>query len=253
MIKNMKKSLKIMSYFLALGLVTLISNSGNAYATINNNLPAHVVSKQSYQNVQLDDTTLYKMALQGNLVNNENTQVDVSYQDNNKTQVVKIKKMVSKTVFNDGKTTENYSVTAMLTTGVKEEYQESGSYTVGVTLGFNYEKTDFQQNTCYKATSFYSTPTVLDNAFSLASLYQTITAAGRGFTAGGVQTYINESQYQGTFNNPTVGITKSANTGFVKYLVPGEGSGLGTKVTLGYIRKSTGVLYSYDFNLPLIP
>ncbi|MBO0603526.1 hypothetical protein I2483_17815 [Sporosarcina sp. E16_3] len=232
---------KVLYSFFAFLIFFCLGNTASASSIF-------VVSEEYYEEDQLDDDTLYEMALQGELVNNKHTQVEVIYDEETEIEFVKIKKLLTKSTYITGDTNEHYSILAI---GTKEETEDSGSITVRLKVGFNYDKKDFDGVSGYKATSFYATPTLLDSKFKLTSLSQDITASGMGYTSGGTKRFISEDNDQGPFTNPASGAMKSKNTGFLYYLTPNDGSGLGTKATLKYTRTDTGTSYSFPFGVGL--
>jgi hypothetical protein len=237
-----------MAYFLvAFSLFFGVANPSFA-KSMNESKKPTIVHNKNYVTEQLDNETLYEMSMKGELVNNEHTQVVIIIDKESETKLVRITKLLNKTVYSDGQSIENYSVTI---TGNKEETYTSGSFTVGLTVGFDYEKSSFGTSTAYNATNFYSIPTLLDNRFRLSSLSQTINASGQGYTSTGSAVYVNESNSQGPFSNPLSGYNYSKSTGFTRYVTLNDGSGVGTSATLTYIRIDTGSSYSITFPVGL--
>lgn len=132
-----------------------------------------------------------------------------------------------------------------MSTGVKQETDSGES--VKITQGFNYEKRSFSGMACYRATSFFSTPTLTDSRFRLISLKQNITASGQGYKSNGVGTYVNETSNISPISNPVSGKKYPKLTGFVNFVSPNDGSGIGTRATLTYRRIDGTTTYTFSF------
>lgn len=236
----MKKGIALLFIML---FATSLGQAKLTYASTNDSLAnddSEILYEINYQKNQLNNDTLYEMALDNRLVNDETTQVSVYYREGIK--VVKIEKLLNKTVFNDGEEIENYSIMA---TGVKEETTSGAS--VKITQGFDYEKRTFKGMACYRATRFFSTPTLTDSRFRLISLKQNITASGQGYRSDGVGTYVNETSNISPISNPVSGKIYPKSTGFLNFISPNDGSGLGTRATLTYRRIDGTTLYTFSF------
>lgn len=237
---------------LLIGTLILISNTNTAFAEVKNSATKGVISKESYEDKLLDNKTLFDKAEKGELVNNELTQVDVSYQNNGETKVIRINKKLGKEKYSNGGTMENYTVSSLFVTnipGSKVETGTSGSKTVSVTVGMDYNKATFDGGTsyCYNVTKIYATPVLLDSTFTMTKLEQFIDGSGQGYTSDGTPTYVNEGKKSYSQSNPSSNTKYSLSTGYTKYILVNDGSGLGTNATITYKRPNLSTIYTYSF------
>lgn len=216
-----------------------------AHAAFNNDVVQ--ISKVSYMQEQIDNDILYRLALEGKLVNNETTQVTTySLQDN--TTVVEIRKLTDRTLLSNGKIVKNYAVA---TTGTKSESGDSGSTTVGLTVGFNYEKIIIANTSCYKPTYMFVTPYLYDNRFRLYSVSDSLNGSGTGYTASGTATFCLFSDTLGPISYPSSGVQNSKNVFYNYYLNLNDGSGFGTIGNVIYQRIDTGATYTFSLNVSM--
>jgi hypothetical protein len=232
-------------------IVLCIAPSASALSSDN---ATSIVFEKDYRSEQLDYTTLANMALQGDLVNNQHTQVEIYYENEGNTPVVKMKKLLNKKVLSDGQVIETCSIAICGYDQFKKSEQE-GSYTVALTIGCDYV-TKLVENgrvTAYKATRFFATPTLIDSGrFRLTSLSGTIKERGPGYDAEGNPIKAKEDSALDTTSNPISGREYDENTGFDEYVWLQTGIVNGGYIemlgTLKYQRVDTGT--TYTFNLP---
>lgn len=243
---------KIVLSILSIALILNTFTPSNAYALEKNNNNVRVLRKENYQHKQLDNNTLYKMAEDGILVNNENTQVDVSYPDNGETKVVRINKIFDKEVFSNGTINENGSVTEYIVKalGTKTETATDSSITIKAVVGFNYDKLSFDNGTSYsyKITNMFTTPTVLDSTFVMTNLYQKATQNGTGYYGDGKPALTSNTVYY-TKDNPSSGTKYSADTGLNWYVNINDGSGGGTTSTITFKRINNSTTYTFSHSV----
>lgn len=261
------KAKKLYSLVMAI-IIVFSSNVATVYANEKVENKKEIVFNENFTNKQLDNNTLFDMALKGDIVNNNNTQVSVSFQNNGKTKVVKVDKKLETTKFSNGEIIEHGSVTALfiqsiiedtnyLTAagfpGTKVETGRDGSITVQNIVGFDYDKmsVDGGVSYCYKITRIFSTPSLLDSTFTITKLDQFCHLSGSGYTAAGVPTVMTESDKSFSVSNPTSNTQYSISTGYVKYVQSNDGAGFGTTATLTYKRPNYSTTYTFPYSITL--
>lgn len=185
-------------------------------------------------------------------------QTDFSTQEDGKIKIATVNKKLNRKIYSNGEVVDSYSMVAHITqsftiigTGSKEETGTSGSTTVRLAVGFDYEKAtpDGGVTFCYKVTKIYATPTLLDSSFTITNLYQSINGSGVGYDASGNPVMVSEGVKSYNISYPTSGTKYSLNTGYRMYIIPVSGSGVATSATLTYIRSSTGNSYTYTYSV----
>ncbi|MDD2587048.1 MAG: hypothetical protein PHT79_10560 [Syntrophomonadaceae bacterium] len=235
--------------------------------------PKDVVLEQNFEIEQIDNEVLTDMALEGNLVNNKHTKVQVS-KDDEKT-VVTIKKLLKQRELRNGTIEEDHLIlsTAYLTNvdnnpqstdssdqasplGYIEEDENDHpetSYTVGMTVGIYYSTyTSETGQVAYKITSYLNRPVLKDSDFRLYSVYTFASYSGQGFSATGRPLAYVSDMDDFTVDYPQSGKTNTKSSGFTEYVVVIDGvSGGGVNAKLKYQRIIDSKIYTYGFPVDL--
>lgn len=237
----MKKKRLMTSIVLLLMLISFT-------APLSANTSVTVVSNIDYKSVQLDNDTLFEMAMDGNLINNSHTKVDVYYQNDGKEKVVQIKKLLSKKVYSDGTVEESNSDELIGTRYILSDTRtgQDLGYTVRLTVGAQYDTKTKGVLTFFKVIKFWCTPTRLDSSFTLKSLSGKCRAFGVSYDDNGP---INNTSYLSTITNPVSGHLYDKTTGFTRYCFSEEASYVYVQGTLKYGRGTSTSTYTLRFDI----
>lgn len=205
----MKKKRLMTSIVLLLMLISFM-------APLSANTNTTIVSDIDYKSIQLDNDTLFEMAINGNLVKNSHTKVNVYYQNDGKDKIVEIKKLLSKKVYSDGTVEESNSDELIGTRYVLTDTRtgQDPGYTVRLTVGAQYDVKTKGDLKFFKVIKFWCTPTLLDGSFTLKSLSGKARAYGVSYDDNGP---INNTSYLSTITNPANGHLYDKTTGFTRY------------------------------------
>ncbi|MEL7569085.1 MAG: hypothetical protein AAGU14_00825 [Eubacteriaceae bacterium] len=235
----MKKKRLMTSIVLLLMLISFM-------APLSANTSVTVVSNIDYKAVQLDNDTLFEMAMDGNLVNNNHTKVSV-YKNDGQEKVFEIKKLLSKKVYSDGTVEESNSDELIGTKSIHtmEKTGTDDMYTVRLKVGAQYDTKTLGTDTYVKIIKFWCTPTRLDSTFFLKSLSGV--AVEKGVSYEGQPLDIRS--YLSTITNPVSGQQYNKTTNFTKYVQIDNGAFSYAQV-LGTLKYGRGTS-TYTFNLYL--
>lgn len=204
----MKKKRLMTSIVLLLMLISFM-------APLSANISDTVVSDIDYKSVQLDNDTLFEMAMDGNLINNSHTKVSV-YKNDGQEKVFEIKKLLSKKVYSDGTVEESNSDELIGTRYILTDTRTGQDlmYTVRLTVGAQYDVKTKGDLKFFKVIKFWCTPVLLDGSFTLKSLSGKARAYGVSYDDNGP---VNDTSYLSTITNPGNGQQYNKTTGFTRY------------------------------------
>lgn len=203
-----------------------------------------IVSQENYQAIQLENDVLYDKALNGELINNEHTQVRVYYENDGKDEFVEIKKLLLRTELSNGDIEEARSIETIGTrsTGQLQDEQYSPSTSVRLAIGAYYDLKMRDSFRYYKVTKFWCKATLADGSFRLKQLSGRCVAFGVNYNGHAAD---NRSTLS-AITNPSNGQKYYKTTGFTEYV---NNQGISYVVVRGEIKygRGTGTTsFAYD-------
>jgi len=267
----------LLSFISSLILVVFLSFSSSAFADSQIDSSSSVLKVVEFSRYQISDDLLIEQALEGHLVNNDYTTVEVKENSEDETQIIEITKLLSIITMEDGQEVTEYSKSATVLTnisnqtdaskientirtpllasvsnptgGSKTEYSGDGKVSIKVEL--NYYKIVVNGTSAYRLNFYKLTPSVNVARTTITSITSEARSHGSGYLIDGTPYSKTETTGINTWTNP-IGFYSMA-TGFSKFVIPNtfSGSGAGVNGFVNYKNTRYGTTDRFHYSLSI--